>query len=410
MKTETVKGTNDYLPNEVALREFLQNIILETYKLYGFERIMTPALEDIEILDKSDGGDNLNLIFKILKRGEKLSTAIKSSSYSQLSDMGLRYDLTLPLCRYYANNKQKLITPFKCIQIDKAYRAEKPQKGRLREYVQCDIDIIGSDSIYCEIELINVTAKALLAIGLSNFKVRISDRNILSDVLLSLGFKRNELESVCITFDKLDKIGVDGVKNELIAKGLDKSSIDALTSLLLKLPLSLDFIKSISAKTQNIDNLEKIINQVRTLSENNYIIEFDLSLVRGQGYYTGTVFEIESNAFNSSIAGGGRYDNLIGKFLNESVPAVGFSIGFERIFSILMDNNFSVQNSRKKIAVLFEDNFLEANNTADKLRNEYDIALFEKPKKVNKFLDSLLDKGFYGFIICGQTDEIKLLK
>jgi histidyl-tRNA synthetase len=153
MKTSTVKGTNDYLPKEVALREFLQNSILETYRSNGFERIMTPALEDIENLEKSDGGDNLNLMFKILKRGEKLKSALKSASFGQLSDMGLRYDLTLPLSRYYANNRQKLLTPFKCIQIDKAYRAEKPQKGRLREYVQCDIDIIGSDSVYCEIEL-----------------------------------------------------------------------------------------------------------------------------------------------------------------------------------------------------------------------------------------------------------------
>lgn len=410
MKIGTVKGTNDYLPNEVALREFLQNSILETYKLNGFERIMTPALEDIENLDKSDGGDNLNLIFKILKRGEKLSNALKSTSFTELADMGLRYDLTLPLSRYYANNRHKLLTPFKCIQIDKAYRAEKPQKGRLREYVQCYIDIIGSDFIYSEIELIHVTAKALLAIGLRNFKVRINDRNILNDILLSLGFKINELDSVCITFDKLDKIGVDGIRNELVTKGLDAINIDALTTLLQNLPLSLDFVKSISTKTQHIDNLERIINQVRRLSDNDYIIEFDLSLVRGQGYYTGPVFEIESNGFESSIAGGGRYDNLIGKFLNERVPAVGFSIGFERIFSILIDHNFCIPNFRKKIAVLFEDNFLEANMKAEEFRKEYDTALFEKPKKVNKFLNSLQDKGFYGFIVCGQTDDIKLLR
>jgi histidyl-tRNA synthetase len=303
-----------------------------------------------------------------------------------------------------------LLTPFKCIQIDKAYRAEKPQKGRLRELVQCDIDIIGSDSIYSEIELINVTAKALLAIGLRNFKVKINDRNILQDVLSSLGFKKDELDSVCITFDKLGKIGIDGIRNELFEKGLDNININALTSCLIKLPLSLDDVKSISVQTQYINNLEKIINAVKLLSEDKYTIEFDLSLVRGQGYYTGTVFEIESNDFDSSIAGGGRYDNLIGKFVNERVPAVGFSIGFERIFSIIMDKNFSIPNCRKKVALFYEDNFLDATKQADNFRNEYDVALFEKPKKLTKILNSLLDNGFYGFIVCGQTDEVKILK
>lgn len=198
MKIGTVRGTSDYLPNEVILREFIQNSILETYKINGFERITTPAIEDIENLDKSDGGDNLNLIFKILKRGEKLNSAIENAQFNELSDMGLRYDLTLPLSRYFANNRQNLTLPFKCIQIDKVYRAERPQKGCMRELVQCDIDIIGSDSVYCEIELINVTAKALLAIGLKNFKVRINDRNILRNILLSIGFKQDELESICI--------------------------------------------------------------------------------------------------------------------------------------------------------------------------------------------------------------------
>jgi histidyl-tRNA synthetase len=410
MKIGTVKGTNDYLPREAALREYLQNSILETYRSNGFERIMTPALEDIENLDKSEGGENLNLIYRILKRGEKLDAALKSASVDQLSDIGLRYDLTLPLSRYYAKNRDKLITPFKCIQIDKAYRAEKPQKGRLRELVQCDIDIIGSDSICCEIELISVTAKALSAVGLKNYKVRINDRNILREVFLSLGFKTNELDSVCVTFDKLDKIGADGISSELTAKGLDANTIGALNALTRTLPMSLDDIKSVSAKTQSVENLEKIIDQVRSLAGNKYAIEFDLSLVRGQGYYTGPVFEIESDDFGSSIAGGGRYDNLIGKFLGENVPAVGFSIGFERIFSILSDHKFSIPNIRKKIAVLYDGDFLEASRIADQLQNAYDVALFEKPIKLNKFLASLRDNGFYGFILCGQSEEIKILR
>jgi histidyl-tRNA synthetase len=412
MKIGTVKGTRDYLPTEVALREFMQNSILETYRSNGFERIMTPAIEDIENLEKSEGGENLNLIFKILKRGDKLNYAIQNSLFDELADMGLRYDLTLPLCRYYANNRAELTIPFKCIQIDKAYRAERPQKGRMRELMQCDIDIIGSDSIYCEIELIDVTAKALLALGLKNFKVRINDRNILLNILQSIDFKPNELESVCTTIDKLDKTGVDGVRSELSEKGFVMESIDALTSILGNLPLSLDYVKSISAQTDRIENLEKIISGIKLLSENKYDIEFDLSLVRGQGYYTGTVFEIECKDFNSSVAGGGRYDNLIGKFINEKVPAVGFSIGFERIFSILTDSNFVIPNARKRIAVFFEDNYdnyIEASKRADELRKKYDVALFEKPKKLGKFLNSLLGKGFYGFIVCGQMEEIKII-
>ncbi len=410
MKIGTVKGTSDYLPREVALREFIQNTILETYKLNGFERIMTPALEDIENLDKSDGGENLNLIFKLLKRGEKLSRAIENSQFSALADMGLRYDLTLPLSRYYANNRQNLMLPFKCIQIDKVYRAEKPQKGRLREFVQCDIDIVGSDSIYCEIELINVTAKALLAMGLKNFKVRINDRRILMSVFMSMGFNQAEVNSVCITFDKLEKIGVDGISTELSEKGYNTEKIASLASIIQNLPASLDYVKSISSDTKNIDNLQKIISEVKLLSGNRYNIEFDLSLVRGQGYYTGTVFEIESTDFNSSIAGGGRYDNLIGKFTKENTPAVGFSIGFERIFNILKDNNIILPNSRKKIAIFFENNFLQASKQADELRYDYDVALFEKPKKLNKFLNALKEEKFYGFIICGQSGEIKPLK
>ena len=412
MKIGTVKGTRDYLPAEVALREFMQNSILETYRSNGFERIMTPAIEDIENLEKSEGGENLNLIFKILKRGDKLNYAIQKSLFDELADMGLRYDLTLPLCRYYANNRSKLTIPFKCIQIDKVYRAERPQKGRMREFVQCDIDIIGSDSIYCEIELIDVTAKALLALGLKNFRIRINDRNILLNILQSINFKPNELESVCTTIDKLDKTGVDGVRSELSEKRFAMESIDALASILGKLPLSLDYVKSISTQTDRIENLEKIISCIKLLSENKYDIEFDLSLVRGQGYYSGTVFEIECKDFNSSVAGGGRYDNLIGKFINEKVPAVGFSIGFERIFSILTDSNFVIPNARKRIAVFFEDNYdnyIEASKRADELRKKYDVALFEKPKKLGKFLNSLLGKGFYGFIVCGQMEEIKII-
>lgn len=410
MKINTVEGTNDYLPQEVVLRDYIQNKILEVYKSNGFTRIMTPAIEDIENLDKSDGGDNLNLIFKILKRGDKLAAALKTENPQELSDLGLRYDLTLPLSRYYANNRSALVSPFKCIQVDKVYRAERPQKGRLREFMQCDIDIIGSASIECEIELITVTAKALLNIGLQNFTIKINDRAILTDLLLGLGFLVNDISSVCITFDKLDKIGVNGVKKELEEKKFHDSSIAALIEVLSNLPLSLDYIKAKVKQVEKIEQLENIIHTVGLLSGNQYDIVFDLSLVRGQGYYTGTVFEIVSNAFKGAVAGGGRYDNLIGKFINDKVPAVGFSIGFERIFSILNENGFIQPDSKRKIAILYSDNFIEAFQLRESMQEEYDAALYEKPKKLSKFLDVLQKEGYYGFIVSEQSTDIKILK
>ena len=349
-------------------------------------------------------------IFKILKRGDKLAAALKTENPQELSDLGLRYDLTLPLSRYYANNRSALVSPFKCIQVDKVYRAERPQKGRLREFMQCDIDIIGSESIECEIELITVTAKALLNIGLQNFTIKINDRAILTDLLLGLGFLVNDISSVCITFDKLDKIGVNGVKKELEEKKFDDSSIAALIEVLSNLPLSLDYIKTKVKQVEKIEQLENIIHTVGLLSGNQYDIVFDLSLVRGQGYYTGTVFEIVSNAFKGAVAGGGRYDNLIGKFINDKVPAVGFSIGFERIFSILNENGFIQPDSKRKIAILYSDNFIEAFQLRESMQEEYDAALYEKPKKLSKFLDVLQKEGYYGFIVSEQSTDIKILK
>ena len=414
MKSSPVKGTNDYLPAEAALREYIQNSILKTYVNNGFERIMTPALEDIENLDKSDGGDNLNLIFKILKRGEKLESSLSEEKYDELADIGLRYDLTLPLTRYFSNNRHKLVTPFKCIQIDKAYRAERPQKGRLREFTQCDIDIIGSESNNCEIEIINVTAKALTNIGLKNFIVRINDRRLLSDILLDIGFKKEEIPSVCISFDKLDKIGKDGLKEELISKNFCIESINKLASLLSELPVTLESIKKILGEKESINNIEKIISEVKLLSKGLYTIEFDISLVRGQGYYTGTVFEIHSNDFKGSISGGGRYDNLIGKFLNENIAAVGFSIGFERIFGILKENGFVIPDIKKKIAVLYNntDRFYEVDKISENFRNEYDVAMLELPnqKKMGKYIDMLEKSGYYGIFIYGKSENIEVFK
>lgn len=416
MKITTVKGTNDYLPEEVRLRDYLQNQILNTYQDAGFERIMTPAVEDIENLDKSDGGENLNLIFKIMKRGDKLDKALASgvtaANENELADMGLRYDLTLPLSRYYANNKDKLTLPMKCIQIDRVYRAERPQKGRLREFIQCDIDIIGSESTDSEIELILTTTKALDAIGLKNYKVKLNDRRLLRAVLQSFGFAENDLDSVCITFDKMDKIGLMGVVEELTEKGFEKDAVDNFEKFLSEGDFTLESLKSRLEDKTPAESLEHIIDTVNELTGNAFELVFDLSLVRGQGYYTGTVFEVESIDFKGAVAGGGRYDHLIGKFLNEDIPAVGFSIGFERIFGILMNNGISIEQRADKIAVVYEDGQLkDAVKAADALRAQGKIAsLYIKPKKLGKFLNKLEERGYDGFLNVGVSEEVSMFE
>lgn len=412
MKVTSVKGTNDYLPNEVEIRDYLQNQILSVYKANGFEHITTPILEDIENLDKSDGGENLNLIFKIMKRGDKLDKALESgvtsANENELADMGLRYDLTLPLSRYYANNKDKLTIPMKCIQMDRVYRAERPQKGRLREFVQCDIDIIGSDSTDSEIELILTTTKALDAIGMKNYKVKVNDRRLLRAVLSSFGFEDKDLDSVCITFDKMDKIGLEGVTEELNEKGFSDTAVNNFKVFLSKQDFSLTSIRDMLDDKEPADSLIHIIDSVNEITGNAYDVVFDLSLVRGQGYYTGTVFEVESIDFKGAIAGGGRYDNLIGKFLNENVPAVGFSIGFERIFSILMEHGISIPGREKKVAVMYDsENLVKAVRIADGLREQGCAAsLYVKPKKLGKFLNKLEERAYDGFVNVENGPEV----
>lgn len=410
MKATPVKGTNDYLPKEVRLRSYLQNEIVRTYQSCGFERIQTPILEDIENLDKSEGGENLGLIFKVLKRGDKFKKAIESGQYDALSDIGLRYDLTLPLTRYYAHNRASLPSPFKCIQTDQVFRAERPQKGRLREFVQCDIDIIGTDSANAEIELIYVTAKALLNINIKNFVIKINDKRILKDILLSVGFEEKQLESVCITFDKLAKIHAEGVIGELQEKGFAQEAIDRFAAVLEQGSLTLEQAAKYCQNSVYVDNLRYIIEKSESLSEGKYQLEFDSSLVRGQGYYTGTVFEIQSPEFGSSIGGGGRYDNMVGKFLNESIPAVGFSIGFERIVSILLNGDYDIPALKKSVAVIYnKDDILEAMKLADSKRDQYDVTLLERGKKLGKQLNQLENQGYYAAYIMNDEVEEKIL-
>lgn len=410
MKATPVKGTRDYLPKETEIRDYLQNIIMETYSSAGFQRITTPIIEDSVNLDKSEGGENLNLIFKILKRGKKLDSALAGEhpTEKELADMGLRYDLTLPLSRYYANNRNELLSPFKVIQMDRVYRAERPQKGRLREFMQCDIDIIGNESRDAEIELILTTTKALNRVGLSDYKVKINDRRILSDIFAYAGFAKEDNEKLAIIFDKQDKIGIDGVKTELEENGFDHICIDKFISLFADGSLTLESVANV-CDASYVAELQRIIDAVTTVSKGTIPVEFCPSLVRGQGYYTGTIFEVEAAGYSGAVAGGGRYDNLIGKFLNEDIPAVGFSIGFERIFGILMEQNYSIPNRKKKIAVFYDaDTYAEALIYAEDLRNNYIISVIARPKKLGKYLNKLEAQGFDGFAVYGQEDGVKL--
>lgn len=410
MKATPVKGTRDYLPKETEIRDFLQNIIMETYSSAGFQRITTPIIEDSVNLDKSEGGENLNLIFKILKRGKKLESALAGDhpTEKELADMGLRYDLTLPLSRYYANNRNELLSPFKVIQMDRVYRAERPQKGRLREFMQCDIDIIDNESRDAEIELILTTTKALNRVGLTDYKVKINDRRILSDIFAYAGFAKEDNEKLAIIFDKQDKIGIDGVKAELEENGFDQTGIDKFIALFADGSLTLESVANV-CDASYVTELQRIIDAVTKVSKGAIPVEFCPSLVRGQGYYTGTIFEVEAAGYSGAVAGGGRYDNLIGKFLNEDIPAVGFSIGFERIFGILMEQNYSIPNRKKKIAVFYDaDTYAEALIYAEDLRNDYIVSVIARPKKLGKYLNKLEAQGFDGFAVYGQEDGVKL--
>ena len=410
MKTPPLKGMRDLLPREQTLRDYIQGQILETYRAAGFQRISTPILEDMENLDKSDGGDNLNLIFKVLKRGDKLAHALASGDEKQLSDMGLRYDLTLPLSRYYAANRNELPTPFKVIQTDRVYRAERPQKGRLREFVQCDIDILGDSSPNAEVELIDVTARALLKIGFTGFTVNINDRRILRAMLEKMGFAADQLDSVCISFDKMDKIGADGVKAELTEKGFAAEAVQALDDFLRAGDFSLDTVAAKVDDEALTADLRYVIAASEKVANGRYGIAYAPSLVRGQGYYTGMVFEVTCPQFSGAVAGGGRYDNMVGKFIGQQVPAVGFSIGFERVCGILLEQGYQIPGAKPKMALLYlkDADFAAVLAKAEHLRADYDVTVLPQAKKLGKQFGTLEAAG-YNAVAFADNDDVKLL-
>ncbi len=359
LSKKPVTGMKDVLPGEMQIRDYVMNVIKENYRKFGFTPIETPCVENIANLCSKQGGENEKLIFKVMKRGDKfnLSTA---TSENDLADSGLRYDLTLPLARYYSNNAASLPSPFKALQMGNVFRADRPQKGRFRQFMQCDIDILGEPSNLAEIELILATTTTLGKLGFSNFKVRINERRILKAMAAYAGFAEESFDLVFIILDKMDKIGLEGVKEELAREGFAKESIDKYTDLFAGMEEAADGIAYLKEKLGDFldaevsDNLAQIKESVSATVDTNFDIVFDPTLVRGMSYYTGTIFEIEMPEFGSSVAGGGRYDKMIGRFTGNDVPACGFSIGFERIITILMDQNFQVPSQATKVAYLVE--------------------------------------------------------
>ena len=402
-----VNGMNDFLPNEMLLREYVIKEIKDTYTKFGFHIIETPCLEHIENLCSKQGGENEKLIFKVLKRGDKLDYS-NAKDENDLVDMGLRYDLTVPLSRYYANNMAKLPSPFKALQIGNVWRAERPQKGRFRQFIQCDIDILGEKTNIAEIELVLATTTLLTKIGFRHFKVRMNDRRILKMMADYCQFPSEDSDKIFIILDKIDKIGKDGVLEELINAGYNKNAVYTYMELfdekLLGSSTKNYFSKiGINCVDENvINNLDQIIDTVQSASNHNFEILFDPTLVRGMSYYTGPIFEIEMMEFSSSVAGGGRYDSMIEKYAGISVPACGFSIGFERIITILKEKNPTfLSNAKKKVAFVIDKNISKEELTkvfqeASMLREEQNtITLVVYKSKNFKFQkDKLIEDGF----------------
>ena len=359
LKKKPVTGMKDVMPAEMEIRDYLIGLIKDTYKTFGFQSMETPCVEHIENLCSKQGGDNEKLIFKILKRGEKLKID-EAKEENDLVDGGLRYDLTVPLARYYSNQANELPSPFKALQIGSVWRADRPQKGRFRQFVQCDIDILGEASNLAEIELILATTAMLGKLDFKNFTVCINDRNILKSMSAYSSFKEEHSDEVFIVLDKMDKIGLDGVAKELASNGFAEESIERYMGLFKGLNEAEDGVAYLAETLGDCleggaaENLKQICEAVTATTQASFKLQFDPTLVRGMSYYTGTIFEIGVEGFPGSIAGGGRYDKMVGKFTGMETPACGFSIGFERIVTILLDEGFTVPGSKEKIAYLVE--------------------------------------------------------
>lgn len=408
LKKKPVTGMKDISPREMEIRDYVIRLIKETYGTFGFSSIETPCVEHIENLSSKQGGENEKLIFKILKRGEKLKLDTAGCE-SDLVDSGLRYDLTVPLSRYYANNANDLPSPFKALQMGNVWRADRPQRGRFRQFMQCDIDILGEPTILAEIELILATSTLVGKLDFENFTIRINDRKILKAMAKYSGFPEESYDLVFIILDKMDKIGLDGVAAELEKEGFAKDSIDKYLGLFQEITDDLAGVRYLKEKLEGVldakvaEDLETIIESVEAVRTADFKIVFDPTLVRGMSYYTGPIFEISIDGFGGSVGGGGRYDEMIGKFTGSQTCACGFSIGFERIVMLLLEKDYQIPSKAEKKAYLIEKNMpkeglLKIFREAEKERSEgkqVNIAVMKKNKKFQK--EQLAAEGYTEF-------------
>ena len=417
LNKKPVTGMKDIMPEEMQIRDYVISVIKETYGKFGFTPMETPCMENIENLSSKQGGENEKLIFKILKRGEKLNLETAQSE-SDVVDFGMRYDLTVPLVRYYSNHANELPSPFKALQIGNVWRADKPQKGRYRQFMQCDIDILGEESNLAEIELILATTTTLGKLGFKNFQIRINDRRLLKAMAAYSGFEEKDFDDVFITLDKMDKIGLEGVERELIADGYDSGSVEKYLALFRDLNASEDRLSFIEEKMTGFFDVEakagfrEIIESVNATKDDCFQLVFDPTLVRGMSYYTGTIFEIMMPELGISCGGGGRYDKMVGRFTGKDVPACGFSIGFERIILILMESSFKVPNQSKKTAYLIEkgvsgDRLCEIIAEAQRERQDGTQVLVARMNKNKKFQKEQLTAQGYEEFKQFYKDELK---
>ncbi len=419
LKKKPVTGMKDIMPAEMEIRDYVIGLIKETYRTFGFSSMETPCVEHIENLCSKQGGDNEKLIFKILKRGEKLKIE-QAKEEADLVDGGLRYDLTVPLSRYYANHANELPSPFKALQMGNVWRADRPQRGRFRQFMQCDIDILGEPSNLAEIELILATTSLLGKLDFKNFTIRINDRRFLKAMAAYSGFEEKDFDNVFITLDKMDKIGLDGVAAELKENGYAQESVEKYLELFQEITDDVEGVRMCKEKLQGYlapeaaDSLEMIITSVESVREADFRMKFDPTLVRGMSYYTGTIFEISMDEFGGSVGGGGRYDKMIGKFTGQDTPAVGFSIGFERIVMLLMERGYQVPGSRTKKAFLIEKNMpqegmLKVLSLAREERQAGNQVMIVNMKKNKKFQKEQLAEQGYSDIVEVYRDSVENL-
>lgn len=409
LSKKPVTGMRDILPEEMQIRDYVISVIKETYGKFGFTSIETPCVENIANLTNKQGGDNEKLIFKILKRGEKLNVA-EATTEESVVDSGLRYDLTVPLVRYYSNNAANLPSPFKALQMGNVWRADRPQRGRYRQFMQCDIDIFGEPTNLAEIELILATTTTLGRLGFQGFEIRINDRQILKAMAAYSGFPEESYDSVFITLDKMDKIGLEGVEQELLEKGFGRESVDKYLTLYRELEKQENGVAYLAETLRDVlepsvaEGLQEIIDSVTATKAADFKMVFDATLVRGMSYYTGTIFEIALPGFGGSCGGGGRYDKMVGKFTGNDVPACGFSIGFERIVLLLTESGFQIPGKPKKTAFLIEkgvggDRLCEIIAKAQAARKEGAQVLVVRMNKNKKFQkDQLIAEGYEDFM------------